>query len=400
MTAEVQRMKYLNAKDCLPKELLEKIMEHVEGTYIYIPKKEDNKKQWGNETSFRREMEIRNQNIFEHFLIGMPYAKIAEMYHLSEKSIRRIVLEERKKSEMEKLHVYDVLKKYDTEGEVKQIYTSAWEVAGEYVLKKYENKKELVNNIKMLTALGKEKIPVPQIIKNAEQKDYVEEEKQYWILTTKLKGSNIVNMASCDKEWFVQMGRIIANLHKAFNKCEAEIEYWNNSLLGEMESWVSDNLFKKELDYISREDIVNTIDELKKVDKELPRNLIHRDVHLGNFLFDKGKFSGYIDFDLSQKSIRIFDLCYFLLGLLLEEEENKVSEERWFEIVRYIVNGYDSEMRLSEVEKYSIPVVMKNIELLFVGYFIGEKDEVAAIESAKLFYFVKDNEEKIRIGIR
>ena len=228
----------------------------------------------------------------------------------------------------------------------------------------------------------------------------MEEEKQYWILTTKLKGSNIVNMASCDKEWFVQMGRIIANLHKAFNKCEDEIEYWNNSLLGEMESWVSDNLFKKELDYISREDIVNTIDELKKVDKELPRNLIHRDVHLGNFLFDKGKFSGYIDFDLSQKNIRIFDLCYFLLGLLLEEEENKVSEERWFEIVRYIVNGYDSEMRLSEVEKYSIPVVMKNIELLFVGYFIGEKDEVAAIESAKLFYFVKDNEKKIRIGIR
>ena len=40
--------------------------------------------------------------------------------------------------------------------------------------------------------------------------------------------------------------------------------------------------------------------------------------------------------------------------------------------------------------------MMKNIELLFVAYFIGEEDEVAARESAKLFYFVKDNQERIK----
>ena len=34
----------------------------------------------------------------------------------------------------------------------------------------------------------------------------------------------------------------------------------------------------------------------------LPVQLIHRDVHFGNFLFDEGKFSGYIDFDLSQRN--------------------------------------------------------------------------------------------------
>ena len=42
-------------------------------------------------------------------------------------------------------------------------------------------------------------------------------------------------------------------------------------------------------------------------------------MHFGNFLFQEGSFSGYIDFDLSQKNIRIFDLCYFLAGLLAEE---------------------------------------------------------------------------------
>ena len=29
------------------------------------------------------------------------------------------------------------------------------------------------------------------------------------------------------------------------------------------------------------------------------------------FLFYNNKFSGYIDFDLSQINIRIFDICYF-----------------------------------------------------------------------------------------
>ena len=76
--------------------------------------------------------------------------------------------------------------------------------------------------------------------------------------------------------------------------------------------------------------------------------------------------------------------------------ENYISEERWFEVLQYVVKGYNSVMKLSEAEKESIPVVMKNIELLFVAYFIGEEDEVAARESAKLFYFVKDNQEKIK----
>jgi Ser/Thr protein kinase RdoA (MazF antagonist) len=247
----------------------------------------------------------------------------------------------------------------------------------------------------MLKALEKEQVPVPQIAKTVDEKDYVEE-NQYWLLTTKLKGSNIVNMSRCNDEWFVQMGKILGELHQAFGRCENEIEYWNNSLLGEMESWVSDNLKKKKLDYLEQKDVDEAIEELRTIDEELPRNLIHRDVHLGNFLFSNGEFSGYVDFDLSQKNIRIFDLCYFLLGLLLEEEENQISEERWFEIVPKVVKGYDSVMKLSEVEKESIPVVMKNIELLFVAYFIGEEDEVAARESAKLFYFVKDNQERIK----
>ena len=44
-------------------------------------------------------------------------------------------------------------------------------------------------------------------------------------------------------------------------------------------------------------------------------------------LFFEGDFSGYIDFDLSQRNIRIFDICYFLTGLLAEETENAYTKK-------------------------------------------------------------------------
>ena len=42
---------------------------------------------------------------------------------------------------------------------------------------------------------------------------------------------------------------------------------------------------------------------------------------------------------------------------------------------------------------------MENIELLFVGYFIGEQDEKVARDSAKLYYFCRENKDKIQQAV-
>lgn len=396
----VRTMKYVNAKTVLPEELLNQIMEYVDGKYLYIPKKESNKNLWGNQTIYKREMELRNLKIYEHFLIGMSYLEIAEMYHLSEKSIRRIVLSEKKKMEIETVKASEILTKYGINKEIKQIYISAWEVQGEYVLKKYSNLSELKRNVDILKNLYAEKIPVPKIIRTLDKKDYISKNEEYWLLTEKIKGENIVQMEKCDNAWFFEMGKILAQLHIAFHKLEDKINYWNNSLLGEMESWVLENFQRKRPEYLEENDVLDSIKRLRNIYEKLPKGLIHRDVHLGNFLFSEGVFSGYIDFDLSQKNIRIFDLCYFMLGLLLEEEENKISEERWFEVLKYVVDGYDSESKLTEEERSSIATVMEAIELLFVAYFIGEEDEQAAKESAKLYYFCRESYDSIEQKVK
>lgn len=170
-------------------------------------------------------------------------------------------------------------------------------------------------------------------------------------------------------------------------------------MLEEMNGWVNRDLHKFNPDYLKQDDIKASIDELAQIYDELPKQLIHRDVHLGNFLFDNGVFSGYIDFDLSQRNIRIFDLCYFLLGILLEEDNNRVEKQKWYEIIRQVIGGYDSIAALSTLEKKAVTCVMKNIEILFTAYFLGIGDEKLAKDSADIYTFVKLNEEKIQKAV-
>lgn len=89
-------MSYLNAKQVLPKEILELLQNYIEGECIYIPRKEEAKKAWGSETATRAELSHRNACIFHDYLEGMVTLALAEKYFLSVKSIQRIVLNERK----------------------------------------------------------------------------------------------------------------------------------------------------------------------------------------------------------------------------------------------------------------------------------------------------------------
>lgn len=80
-----------NAIELLPKELLEQVQEYIDGRVIYIPKKQENKKQWGENTDTKQFMSSRNFQIRLDFRNGMSTRQLAEKYFLSQKSIQRIL---------------------------------------------------------------------------------------------------------------------------------------------------------------------------------------------------------------------------------------------------------------------------------------------------------------------
>lgn len=94
-------MGYKNAAQILPAKLLADIQTYVDGEWIYIPRMSEKKKNWGADTSTRRELKERNDHIYADFLAGAPLEALAEKYFLSVKSIQRILGQ--RKTEKERL---------------------------------------------------------------------------------------------------------------------------------------------------------------------------------------------------------------------------------------------------------------------------------------------------------
>lgn len=89
-------MKYIKAVDVLPIEILEVIQEYIDGEYIYIPRKNENHKAWGEKSGIKNILKIRNNEIYNKYLNGTTIKLLSKEYFLSEKSIRRIINEEKK----------------------------------------------------------------------------------------------------------------------------------------------------------------------------------------------------------------------------------------------------------------------------------------------------------------
>lgn len=90
------KVSYQKAIDVLPQEMIELIQKYIDGEYLYIPRKAESKKAWGEETQTRSELENRNQSIYRDYQNGKSVKQLAEHYFLSEKSIQRIVREYKK----------------------------------------------------------------------------------------------------------------------------------------------------------------------------------------------------------------------------------------------------------------------------------------------------------------
>ena len=94
-------MSYRKAEHILPAEIIELIQNYVDGECIYIPRKKENRKSWGEKTLIKEELKVRNENIFKDYESGISIKTLSIKYFLSEKSIQRIVLQIKK----EKFHI-------------------------------------------------------------------------------------------------------------------------------------------------------------------------------------------------------------------------------------------------------------------------------------------------------
>ena len=107
----------------------------------------------------------------------------------------------------------------------------------------------------------------------------------------------------------------------------------------------------------------------------LPRQIIHRDPNPSNIIVSRDKW-GFIDFELSERNARIFDPCYAATAILSEtfEEGNEAKLDKWTGIMKEILYGYDSVVRMNAEEKEAVPYMILTNQLISTAWF-ADKDK-------------------------
>lgn len=83
-------MKYKSAQEILPDRLLKELQQYVSGETIYVPKA-DEKSGWGERTGAKLYYSRRNEAIRRKAEGGLTIEELADEYHLSTDSIRKIL---------------------------------------------------------------------------------------------------------------------------------------------------------------------------------------------------------------------------------------------------------------------------------------------------------------------
>lgn len=83
-------MKYVNAAEILPEQLLKEIQTYIDGEVLYIPKASA-KKEWGANSGARTFYQERNKEMQKLFKEGCSIDALTEQYGLSYSTIKKII---------------------------------------------------------------------------------------------------------------------------------------------------------------------------------------------------------------------------------------------------------------------------------------------------------------------
>ncbi len=254
----------------------------------------------------------------------------------------------------------------------------AFYVGDNYVMKVFANLGNVKKHIDISKSLENFGLSAAVPMKTQDGREIVEDNQLYFTLTNRVQGERIraADMYEGDyksKARFV--GEIIGHLSLALEKVDAvvnEVDIYERSV-----SWALPVLTKKT--NIPEGLCKAVVDEFGKVHKNLPKQIIHRDPNPSNMIVAKDKW-GFIDFDLSEKNIRIYDPCYAATAILSESFDEKDQQKllKWVEIYKNIIYGYDGVVKLSEEELQAVPYVVLCNQLICCAWF-ADKEKHANI---------------------
>ncbi len=279
---------------------------------------------------------------------------------------------------MEKENISDIY--YEGTGNRNE---SAYYVGSDYVLKFSANLGKLKSHITISKALENVGLYAATPVVTTDGEEYVADGELYFCLTKRLAGQQMkpgtmYEGTNAEQARFV--GEVIGQLSLALANVEAFVEEEN--IYERVTGWAIPQLAGR---VTGAEKLFEEYEGVfGKIYNALPKQVIHRDPNPGNIILSEDKW-GFIDFELSEKNVRIFDPCYAATAILSEsfEEGNEAKLKKWIQIYKNIVYGYDDVVKLTEEEKQALPYVVLSNQLLVLAWFAGQDKFAELYETNK-----------------
>jgi Ser/Thr protein kinase RdoA (MazF antagonist)/AraC-like DNA-binding protein len=243
-------------------------------------------------------------------------------------------------------------------------------VGEEFVLKYTANPGKLKKHIEVSKALENIGLLSAVPILTADGREYIQDGEMYFYLTRRLPGTQMAahRFGQGDGRF---VGEIIGQLHLALEKiddCVSEAD-----LLATVQDWALPK--SREALNLSDAFCKEYLDTFADLYPRLPRQIIHRDPNPGNIICADDQW-GFIDFELAERNARIYDPCYAATAVLSETFGK--DNDRWLDLYRDILCGYDSVAHLTEDERKAIPYLILANQFVCVAWF-SEQDKYAEI---------------------
>ncbi|MBP1041537.1 helix-turn-helix domain-containing protein [Vagococcus sp. BWB3-3] len=275
--------------------------------------------------------------------------------------------------------------------DTEHIRHQVWVINHDYILKKGQYD-ELDKHARICAGLINEGIASQEIYLTNKECPILQLDAGDFILMKSLVGEPLTMTALFSEKMTLyanEQGRALAKLHRVLGSLSSDL-IDTYDLITTLENWALPETTKVALQW--QLDLPSGFADalLSKVNTlfpRLPQQVIHRDPNPGNILYSGTKVSGFIDFDISVKSQRLFDLCY--MGTAILSHLTKPSHYRqWPQLFQELITGYHQEEPLTEEERQAIFPMLCSIQMIAIAYFshVNEWQEVARVNRENLVY--------------
>ena len=253
--------------------------------------------------------------------------------------------------------------------ETGNVSESACYVGDNYIIKFSPNLGNAEKHISLSQAIESVGLSTATPIKTVDGKFVVASEELYFYVTKRLEGKQLKASTMYFEDYMPKarfIGEIVGQLSVALSKVEVITNQAN--IFKSAKEWAIPALSGK-MD-LPKSFVEKYEKEFGEIYELLPQQIIHRDPNPGNIIL-YGDNWGVLDFDLSERNIRIFDPCYAATAILSEsfEADNTDKLNQWIIIYKNILYGYDEVVKLSDNEWKAIPYVVITNQLISTAWF-------------------------------